>query len=44
MEYYNKEKEEVIEEFNSNIEGITTKEAQKRLEQYGKNELPKNLR
>jgi len=40
MEYYNKTKEEVIEELKSQTTGLTSKEAQKRLEQNGKNTLP----
>lgn len=40
MEYYNKTKEVVIEELKSQTTGLTSKEAQKRLEQNGKNTLP----
>jgi len=40
MEYYNKDKEDIIKELNSNIEGLSSKEAEKRLENNGKNTLP----
>ena len=36
--------ENVISTTNSNLEGLTAKEAKKRLEKYGKNELPKKQR
>lgn len=34
-------KEEVISNLESNINGLSTKEANKRLNKYGKNVLPK---
>ena len=42
--WYNLEIENIISKTNSTIEGITTREAKKRLEKYGKNELPKKQR
>ena len=38
---YNKEWKQVVEELNSKIEGLSNKEAKKRLEENGKNMLPK---
>ena len=40
MQYYNKSKEEVVEEFKTSNEGLSMEEAKKRLERDGKNELP----
>ena len=40
MEYYNKETDEIIKELNSNIKGLSEKEAEKRLVKNGKNVLP----
>ena len=40
MKYYNQEKEKVIEELKTNVDGLTTKEANKRLTENGKNVLP----
>ncbi|MDT8309717.1 MAG: cation-transporting P-type ATPase, partial [Bacteroidales bacterium] len=37
---YLKEKNEVLEQLNSAEEGLSEKEAQDRLERYGKNKLP----
>ena len=39
--WYNLEIETVMTQTNSSIDGLTNKEAKKRLEKYGKNELPK---
>ncbi len=39
MKFYSCEKEEVLKEVNSNAEGLTAAEAQKRLEENGKNKL-----
>ena len=41
MEYYNREVEEIMEELNSSTEGLDSKEAEKRLREEGKNELPR---
>ena len=41
MEYYTKNIEESLKETKSQIAGLTTNEAQQRLEKFGKNELPK---
>ena len=37
--YYKKEASEVLKEFNSSINGLTSKEAELRLNKYGKNEI-----
>ncbi len=39
--YYKKEIEEVLREFNSNVNGLTQKEADTKLQKYGKNEIQK---
>lgn len=39
--FYNKTIEEIEKELNTGIDGITEEEAKKRIELYGKNELPK---
>ena len=39
--WYSKEIEDIYKEFNINEKGLTQKEAEKRLEKYGKNTLPK---
>ncbi len=39
MKYYLEEKENVLKEFNSTIDGLTGEEAEKRKEQYGANKL-----
>jgi len=39
MKYYNKSKDKVLEEFHSNINGLTSLDASKRLRKYGYNEL-----
>ena len=39
--FYNKTIEEIETELNTGINGITEEEAKKRIELYGKNELPK---
>ena len=41
MKYYNISKNKVLEEFHSNINGLTSLDASKRLRKYGYNELPK---
>lgn len=41
---YNKEIGELLEEFDSNIDGLSHEEAQNRLEKYGKNVLPSKKR
>lgn len=41
MKYYNNSIEEVFNDLDTNMEGLKSKEAKKRLEKYGKNELPK---
>lgn len=40
-EWYKKEKEEIYEVLDTSNDGLTQKEAVKRLEKYGKNEIPK---
>lgn len=40
MQYYNKDKDDVIRELGSNIDGLSSKEASERLEKNGKNILP----
>lgn len=37
--YHSKTKEEVLRQFNTTEEGLTDEEAQKRLKEYGYNEL-----
>lgn len=37
--FYTKEVEEVIKELDTNIEGLSSKEAERRLQKYGYNEL-----
>ncbi len=39
MKYYNTSKDKVLEEFHSNINGLTSLDASKRLRKYGYNEL-----
>lgn len=39
--YYNKEIDEILNELGTSSKGLTTSEANKRLEKYGKNTLPK---
>ena len=39
MKYYLEEKEEVLKELNSTIEGLSSKEAEERKNRYGKNKL-----
>ena len=39
MKYYLKSREEVLEEVKSNANGLTTEEAEKRLNENGKNKL-----
>ncbi len=39
MEYYSQEKEKVLAALNSSVDGISEAEAQKRLEEHGKNKL-----
>ena len=39
--YYNKNIEDIEKELNTSSEGLDEKELQKRIEQYGKNVLPK---
>jgi len=39
--FYNKDISEIEKELNTNIDGLTEKEAKKRIEKYGKNILPK---
>jgi len=39
--YYNKNQEEIYKEINTNINGLSNKESEKRLLEYGRNELPK---
>ena len=41
MKYYNNSIEEVLNDLDTNMEGLKSKEAKERLEKYGKNELPK---
>ena len=41
MKYYNISKNKVLEEFHSNINGLTSLDASKRLRKYGYNELQK---
>lgn len=41
-EWYQKDSEKIIEELESNIDGLSNEEAKKRLEKYGLNELSKN--
>ena len=38
--YYSMKQEEIFQKFQTSEEGLTTKEANKRLEMHGKNELP----
>ena len=38
--FYNKMVEEVLDELNSNLKGLSSQEVNKRLEKYGKNVLP----
>ena len=38
-DYYNYEKEKILNEFETQKNGISSKEAVKRLEKYGKNEI-----
>ncbi len=44
MEYYNKNIDEVINDLNSNINGLNNDEVKKRINKYGKNTLPKKKR
>ena len=37
----NNRNKEILEDFKTSMDGLTTKEAAKRLEKYGYNELPK---
>ena len=39
--YYNKNIEDIEKELNTNIDGLTTKEVEKRIAKYGRNILPK---
>ena len=39
--YYKKEIDEVLREYNSSEDGLTSKEAELRLKKYGKNEIQK---
>ena len=39
--FYNKHEEDVLKELNTSKEGLTSEEASKRLDEYGKNQLPK---
>ncbi len=41
MNYYNDEIVKVFEKLSTSLDGLTTSEAKKRLNRYGKNELPK---
>ncbi len=41
VKYYTKEYEEVLKELKTSEDGLTEKEASKRLAENGKNELPK---
>ncbi|MBQ2873204.1 MAG: HAD-IC family P-type ATPase [Bacilli bacterium] len=39
--YYNKKIKEIEKELNTNIDGLSSKEVEKRIKKYGKNTLPK---
>ena len=39
--FYNKDIKEIEEELNTSVDGLTSKEAKKRIEKYGENTLPK---
>ena len=41
---YNKETEELLKELDSNLNGLSSKNAKDRLEKYGKNVLPTKKR
>ena len=39
MDFYSRNKQEAIDEFSTSVSGLSQVEAQKRLEEHGKNEL-----
>ena len=39
--FFNKDVEQTLKETNSKVEGLTSSEAEKRLQEYGENVLPK---
>ena len=39
MKYYNQSIKEILQQFNTSIEGLSTSESQKRLKEFGLNEL-----
>ena len=38
--FYNKKEQEIFEELNTSLQGLTQEEAEKRIVEYGKNILP----